>query len=322
MAKNTILAFLAILLLLAGEWMAPINSAGLEKLRIASPVGRSPATYLPFHAAEEKNFWASNGLDGKWTPFKSGRLMYAAVVSGDLKMGTNVAASVIRAMANGVPVLFVSNFQQADLFVIFATTKSGITKPEGLRGARFGVPRIGGLSSSYAALVVKKLGLEKEVKFVGAGGMSSLLAGLKSGVFDATIQPTHLLIKLKQAGLVREIARFSSYHPKKWPSHHVWAERKFTKEKPQVVRAAVRTMLQATNLIRNDKEWAVRKMMSQSRFSRATAEEIYSEYIFTANGKMEAEAFENVAKFLVERKLASKKKLPPVQEMFTEEFIR
>ncbi len=38
--------------------------------------------------------------------------------------------------------------------------------------------------------------------------------------------------------------------------------------------------------------------------------------------RMEAEAFKNVAKFLVERKLASKEKLPPVQEMFTEEFIR
>lgn len=314
--------FLKTLLLLTAVLLLAATNAQAQKLKLGSSIKLSPIFYLPIMAAEEMGFWRENGLDVEWVPFAGSAPMFSAAASRALNVGLTDAPSLVLAAGRGVPVIGVSDLQSAELFVLWVRADRNVKELKDLKGATIGVPRFGGVSHAYGQIVGKKLGRDANVKVVAVGGIPEIVAALKTGVIDATIEPTHLVIALKIQGVIKEVVPMAELLPKEWAGHWVFAHKDYIKSDEGTVRRLVKAHLQSTNYIRNNPRWAIEKMVAVSGFSEEGARAIFAGYQFPGDGKVSPRGVENLKNFLVEYGLLVKEKVPPVQELFSSDFVR
>jgi len=99
-------------------------------------------------------------------PFRPASLLHQAIVTGDIKTGLDTAASSLTASGRGVPVIIVSDLQHTERVGIWVPAGSKLNRLEDLKGVKLGVPRMGVLSHTQGLLIARRLGMEKEVRFV------------------------------------------------------------------------------------------------------------------------------------------------------------
>lgn len=309
------LFFFAVLSLLA----AP--DAGAQKLKLGSSLRLSPVYDLPYLAAVEKGFWSQNGLEVEWVPFQAGAPLYQAIAAGSIPVSLTMAANDFQARAAGVPTIIVSGLYESDDFYIWVRADSRIRAPADLKGAKIGVVRFRGSAHAYGLMVTKALGIEKEVRFVSAGGIRESLAALRAGATDAAVHPFHQLVEMKLKGEVRDLVRVDDYRPKEWASHVVTARSDFAKKEPDTVKRVVRSILQATEFIGKNRDWSAEKVKLLFGFSDEAAKQIYERFHFTRDGKIGKKALENLRAYLIQYGIVSGEKIPTVEELYTEEFL-
>src|SRR3990172_3194864 len=188
---------------------------GIKKIKFATAIKVTPAFYLPVLAAEEKGFWKERGLDVEWVPFGGGGAMNRAVAAGAIHVGFGGAATAIRGAAGGVPAVIVADLFRQE-FIFLTPPGSQFQRPQDLKGAKIGVPAFGGTSDAMARLVLKKLGLEAEVRLVATGEVTAALAALRRGTIDAVVQSPDIMGRMKMEGTVREYLSVDDYLPKEW----------------------------------------------------------------------------------------------------------
>jgi ABC-type nitrate/sulfonate/bicarbonate transport system substrate-binding protein len=169
--------------------------------------------------------------------------------------------------------------------------------------------------------MTKGLGIDKDVKYIGTGGIVQVVAALRSGATDATVVGMFSIIaKLKLAGKVQALAGTRDYLPKPWVENVVEARKDFISNKPDTVRRAVKAFLQAIEFIKANPEWSAGKIKSFERLSDEQATYLYKFYDFTKDGKISRQAVENVRDFLVQSKLISANAIPRVDDVYTSRF--
>ena len=204
------LGFGAILCFVSGAlFVASVDA--LEKLKIGSSVKLSPIYYLPITAGQEKGIWKKKGLAVEWVPFRGGSALNRAVAAKIINIGLSSTATPVQGAARGVPALIVSELAAKDPWYVWVRADSRIKQGKDMKTAKIGVTRFGGTSHAYARAVAKSLELEKEIKFVAAGGLRAALAGLKTAAFDAVVQPLHIMIGFKLKREVREILSLQAF---------------------------------------------------------------------------------------------------------------
>ena len=266
--SNPLISLLMTALILAAA-AGDIKAA--EKIIFGTPVKLDPILYLPVLAAEEHGFWKQNNVSVQWLPFKGGAALYRGVAAGSVDMGLGSTGSEMRAAGRGVPVVIVAESAHSQDFIVWVRTESRFKKPSDLKGAKIGVPRLGGASHGFGLAIVKALGLEKHVKFIGAGGIRAELAALKTGKIDAIVEPITIPIKLKAQGVIRELVSTAKYLPKQWLAHVVFAHRDFMNAKPEVVRRAVQSFIDPTDFLRKNERCCFEKMKQMSGYSEEAA---------------------------------------------------
>lgn len=298
------------------------NAAG--KLKFTTAVKFAPVYYLPMLAAEEKGFWKSNGLDAKWVPFTSGASMSQAVATGSVHMGFTLSTSEIKARAAGLPTIIVSGLLDSEGFFIWVRSDSRFRKPTDLQGAKIGVSRMGSGTHIYGRMISKRLGIDKQVKFVSTGGMRTAIAMLKTGAIDAGIYQLAQFIKLKINNELRELISVDDYLPKEWSGFVIFAHQGFLKDNPEIVRNAIKAIFQSTKFIRENPSWTIEKLKVTSRFPEQAAKLVYESkgLDFSTVGKIDRKALENVRDLLVEYGIVSEEKTPPVDKLYTTQFIQ
>ncbi len=192
--------FLSALVLTIVGVMLNYPFAAAQKVRIAPCVKANPSYNLPFYAAEERNIWKKNGIDGEWVGIKGGAAMARAMAAGALDMGICGPLGGIRAIARGVPEVIIADYQSPQVWYIFVRGDSRIKGPKDLKGARIGVSRLGGTAHAYGMVIAKSLGLEKDISWQGAGGTQEQIATLKAGVNDGMIASFYTMVALKFKG--------------------------------------------------------------------------------------------------------------------------
>ena len=192
--------------------------------------------------------------------------------------------------------------------------------PRDLRGVKIGVSALGGAEQSYARIIVAAHGMEKDVRFVGSGGIPQTLAGMRVGAIDVAVLSMGSAIRLKVDGIIREIASSHDYLPKPWFDHVVFARKDFAQSKPEVVKKALKATIQAADFLRKNPGWAVSKIREFQGIPEEAAKVVYDNMQFTESGKLDRKAVENVRKVLIEYGILTEK-TPPVDELFTNEYL-
>lgn len=296
------------------------TALALEKVEYGTAVRAQPIYFLPILAAEEKGFWRENGLQVTWVPFRNTASLYHSISGGHIHVGIDNAIPMIPAIVRGVPAIFVSNWQSGMPAVLWVLAKSPIKNPQELKGARVGVVSLGGTAWALAKLLVRTLEIEKDVRFVAAGGLSENMAALKAGAITAASGLKFIWMPLLDRGEVRELANLDDYARGQWVAHVVFARKEFLKSNPEIVARVVKAGLQSLQFLVKDRRWAVDKLKKEQNLSEKGAQESYDIMKWVPDGKIEPGALETVRNFLIEYGLVAKEKAPRIEELYTRQF--
>lgn len=313
MRRLLVLIFISFLVLYEGP------AVSQEKLKFAIAVV-TPTLILPPLAAEEGGLWKKNGLEVELSVFTGGRQMTDVIAAGQVHAGLFTAVSQFTANAGGLPLLRVGELHEGHLFSIWVGSRSRLRQPQDLKGTRIGVARLGALQHAFGQAVVKRLGIEKEVKFISTGTVPATVAALRRGVIDALVLTFHQMVLLENAGEVRELTPVAPYLPKKWADYGVVVTRPFAQNRESTVTKMVKAMLGAAQYIGDHPDWAMAKLEREFGYTRDVAERVYRSLSYTRDGRIDPEALQNVLNFLAEYGIVSKERLPKLEELYTSKF--
>lgn len=298
-------------------------SAALERIPWGTAIKETPVYYLPLLAAEDGGLFREAGLSVEWVPFTGSPAMIRAMAAAKVEIGFAPAVSVIQAVERGLALVIVAELFPHDPFYIWVLTDSPLRSPWDLKGARIGLPRLGGTSLAYGRVVAKALGIEKEVRFVGAGGVAEKIAALKTGGIDAMTGSFGPQMKLKAAGEIRELVSVADYLPAEWVDEVAFSRREFITSKKETARKGLAAMLKGIAYARENPSWSVQKMKEVSGYSQDEAK-IMFDWLrpgFTRDGQIKRRALENLRSFLLEYGIISKEKAPQVDQLYTQELL-
>lgn len=296
------------------------QAAALDKVKFGTSVKDHPAFYLPILAAEDKGFWKDQGLEVDWVPFTGAATLLRAVAAEAISMGMSGPVALVPAAARGVPVVIVANHNPTSEFLLLVRAESPYKEPKDLKGTKIGVLTLGAATHAYARVIAKAAGIEKEVKFVGTGGLVETIAALRVKAVDAIVLNFPPLVPLILAGEARELVALADYLPKGWMDQVVFTRKELIRDKPEVVKRVIKAVLQGNNFVLTNRAWTMEKMKAMSGFSEEAAAAVFSRLALSRTGKIERPAMENIRNFLLEYELVPKDKAPPLEEIYTTKF--
>lgn len=322
--KLSLFIWAALLVSILAMYLGVPDALAAQKLKFGTPLKEKehPLSSLPVIVAEEKGFFKQNGLEVEWVAFAGGGPMMQALSAGAVTVALNAPQSQIVATSRGAPVVIVADTQGQQPFYIWVRPGSKVKGTKDLKGTAFGINRFGGLAEAYSRVVTKALGLEwqRDIKIIAAGGVKELAAVIKAGHVEGAIMDVYTMAPLKFAGELQELVAVGDYLPKKWSEQVVVANKDFAKKEPQIVRAAVRSIVQADNYIENNSAWTVEKLKSFYGYSDPMARWIYGFLTFSKDGKTDRETIENIRNFLVDYGLIPRADAAPVEQLYVKEL--
>ncbi len=242
--RSVVTAALALAVTLVGALGAPSPPAGAAarppenvKMRLSfTPF----AAHIPFYVAQGKGYFAENGLEVEILPGRGSGFAAQVVGSGTEQFGLADAASMITARSRGVPIVSLGNTQQDSGVALFATVKSGIQKPEEIKGRSVGV-FAGSTTEIFLKAFLAKHGMTmNDIKpiIVRPGGDLPLVLDGRIEAMSTVYNNELIAWKILQPQLDLRIWRMSELGFDA-PGYAVIANEAFLKEKPQVVRGFV-----------------------------------------------------------------------------------
>lgn len=317
MGKKVFSSKVLFMLLLTTALFAQSVALAAEKLRFGNGFKWAPMYTLIDWATQERGIWKKHGLEVEWFGFRGGTDMHQAFAGRALDMGITGTPGVLEAVSKGLPEVIVAQFPATAHFYVFVPPNSPIRKPKDLKGAKIAIMKKSGTAYAYALFGIKSVGLsEKDVTFLGVGGLRGRLAALKSGTAQALVVGREAVPNLLVTGQIRGLVNIYEYLPKPWTSQVIIARKAFLERKPAVVNRMKAAVSEAVEFVRANRSWAAEKLRTKGRLSDAAAklmaEEIYSPDL---SEKINRKGIENVARFLVEYGVVPKGKIPPLDKI-------
>lgn len=297
------------------------SAQALEKLQVGAAFKGSPRYDLLSLAAEEKGFWKEQGLDVEWVAFRGDILMFQATAANKLNMGVGPVSTFLQAAAQGLPITIVADLKSAEYFSIWVKADGPLREPKDIKGAKIGISRLGSATHVMGSLMVRRLGLEKDIKFIGLGGHQERVAALKSGSIDAFVQTVPPVANLVAAGEVRQLAGTKEYLPQDWADYILYSRNNFIEERPTAARGVVRALLKAGDFIVKNPGWTEGKLKKDFGFSEQGVKLAVESLGFTGEGAVNVKGLEAALSFFVEYGLIPRDKTPAVEGLYTSKFL-
>jgi NitT/TauT family transport system substrate-binding protein len=244
--------------LLAGSvWAQP------AKVRFGLPVQALDG--LALFVAEDRGFFAEEGLAPEFTVLKGGTGVVQALVSGDIDIGMvgPVEVSVLR--SKGVDVKMIGTSLDWPVFSILVHKQLNITNVAGLKGRSIGVTSPASLTDAMARYFLTRAGLQpgKDVTILSLGGGPEMVGAFKSRKVDALIlfEPfVQLLLAEGNATMILDV-------PKEipgYPSFGVVAKGSLLKSNLPLARKSMAAIAKGLRFIKSDEKAA--RAIAQKKF--------------------------------------------------------
>jgi NitT/TauT family transport system substrate-binding protein len=235
------LAFVALALL-------HIASAGAEDIKI----GYIKVTALaPLLVAQDKGYFAAEGLNAELVAFDAPVPVAQAVVSGAVDFGAtgpsgafyNLAGPgalrIIAGMAREAP-----SFQFLAVLVSNRAYAAGLTSIKALAGHTVAVSDIGGAAHYSLTLIEEKYGIDPaSVRVTPLQGISSAISALAGGSVDASVSPSTAFAPVIDRGDAKLLAYVGDETP--WQAGIVYTTHKTADERREVTEKLLRALKKA-----------------------------------------------------------------------------
>ena len=226
---------------------APLSFAA-DKVRI----GYSGATIsnAMLWVTDEGKLFLRNGIDPELLYLQT-TLGQTALIAGEIAMCVYSGSLLSAARLQGADVIMVASFLNKPIYRL--VVRPGIRSAADLKGKRLGITRFGTVTDSTTRLLVARLGLdpEKDVILVQVGDVPVLLTSLIAGktIDGAIIQPPyyqkavaagmHVLANMQEMDILVQQTGLNT-------------TQKFIARNPDVVRRAVKSIVEGIHVMREN----------------------------------------------------------------------
>lgn len=312
---------LMIMFAFSSFWLTYPVSFALEKVKVGTGIRGNPSYFLPLLAATEKGYWKEQGVEGEWVPFKTSVSMGQAAMAGAIDLGIHQLSGLIRVAARGITIIGVAKMGERVPWYIWVLKESHIKRPEDLKGAKIGVGRRGGIADGYGTALAKNMGLAKQVKIIGVGGVRSMIAALRTGAVDAVPLSSITMAKLEYEGIARKVIDVGAHTAQSQDYLIVYARKEAVKSKTEALKRALKAVLKGGQFINGNAEWGVATIKKETRWSEPVSRIVYRLSRYSKDGIMDKKSVMEMRSFLIEAGIVSDKKVPPVSQLYTEMLV-
>ncbi len=258
--------FLTALVLLSLASQA--SAAGPTKITIAyASIGPSMSAVW---MAKEIGAFKKYGLEPDLIYIASGPVAVQSLIGGDIDAAVAASNSAVGAIVQGASLVAVGstiNHPSHSLWV-----QPEIRRIEDLRGKTLGVTRFGAVTHNLTVLLLRKHGLESDVKIRQLGGVPEMGAAFQQRAIAGAVAsnlrvdantPVKMLINLAESGIPYSMNLIT-----------VW--RNYFKNSPKTVEAIVRAYIEGVAAIHLQREKALRTLAKYARTNDPkSVEEMY-----------------------------------------------
>jgi NitT/TauT family transport system substrate-binding protein len=251
----------------------------LVTVLFASPVGAEPikiaysgvsAAGTPLWLAKEEGIFTKHGLEADLVAVRSAPLQVTALVSNEVQFVRGSASSMLTAAAQGAKLKI--------LFSLFAERASydflvspQIANPRDLKGKKIGVQDFSGLLWSLTMLSLRELGLDPQrdnISIQAIGDSTVIAQSLATGIIDAAALDKLQSVKLQGLGInvLYDLSRIP------FPSSPFMSAESFIQKNPQVVENFIKALIEASTIMRAQKERGLAVLQKHIKVDRQLAE--------------------------------------------------
>jgi NitT/TauT family transport system substrate-binding protein len=249
--------------LVAGTALAAFPVVGVaqapEKKQVTIAVGgKNLLYYLPLTIAEQKKFFADEGLDVTIVDFAGGARALQAVVGGSADVVSGAFEHNINMQAKGQPMKAFVLQGRAPQIVLAVNTKTmpNFKTVADLKGKKIGVTAPGSSTNIMANFVLAKAGLKpSDVSFVGVGASQGAVAAMRAGQIDAVsnLDPVITILArsndIKIVSDTRDVAEADKVFGGPMPAGCLYAPISFIEKNPNTVQALTNAIVRANKWI-------------------------------------------------------------------------
>jgi NitT/TauT family transport system substrate-binding protein len=233
---------------------APLSAQQLHNLVVG--YSSVSASFLPLWIAKEAKIFNRNGLDVQMVFFNSGTTAVMALLSGNSPISHTAGSGIVNSHLGGSDaVLIVGGTVSLDWWLL---SRPGIKSAAQLKGGSVAVSAFGSSSDFVARYALRQLGLdpEKDVTLVALGSPLTRQAAMEVDRVQATVHvhPSTFIAQKKGFNVLADVAALGLAYQ----HTGVATTQRFIKENPEIVRAYVKSQVEAVHRLKTDREGGIR----------------------------------------------------------------
>lgn len=228
------------------------------------------ASGTPLWLAKEEGIFAKHGLDAELITVRSAPIQVSALVSNEVQFVRGSASSMLTAAAQGakLKILF-SLFAERASYDFLASPS--ISNTRDLRGKKIGVQDFSGLLWSLTMLSLREMGLDPQrdnINIQAIGDSTVIAQSLATGIIDAAALDKLQSVKLQGLGIkvLYDLSRIP------FPSSPLMSAESFIQRNPQVIESFIKALIEASTMMRSQKEKGLAVLQRHIKTDRQLAE--------------------------------------------------
>jgi NitT/TauT family transport system substrate-binding protein len=250
--------------------------AGAEPLRIAYT--STAVVYGPLWLTKEAGLFKKYAIDPEFVYIAGGPPSLQALIAGDVAVSFTAGGATVSANLSGSDVVLLGASIDSLPFELWSIPS--IKTPEGLKGTKLGVSRIGATTDFIARYLLKKWNLrpDKEVAIFQAGSGPQIFAALKGGSVQSGVLSTGPETLNAEAGGYVRLADVSA-SGLVYPFGPFAARQSFLKSQPDLVARFLKAYVEGIHRFKTDKAAALATLEKYTKQKTTpAAEKIYEIY--------------------------------------------
>jgi NitT/TauT family transport system substrate-binding protein len=279
-------------------------------------IGVGSANYAYVYAAQDRGFFAKNGLKPDITDHNSGSAAQEALAAGEADFIHYFPPGIATAVSKGVKekIIATEQFRPSEWHVVVAAGSS-IQKVEDLNNKKIGVTAKGSTTDFFALWLAQNKNIKLEIVPIGN---AALYPSVVAGQIDAGVVTPPLVFQGMDKGEVRSVFHFGAEMPPNLPSI-VAASDKIIADNPDAVNRYLKSIFEALRYLKQNPDYCTSFLAKHTNQEPAIATRTCSAVIagFSDDGKIQNEWLENS---LGLARLGGLTDIPPTDQFFTDKF--
>jgi NitT/TauT family transport system substrate-binding protein len=234
----------------AASAASPAPSTPILRTHLRVPYAAAVISHLPFWLTYEAGLFMQYGLDVETDYIATSTVITQSLLAGERQLASSSEDATLSASLAGADLVIIA--AGLDRMLFFVNARLDLGSPQGLRGGRLAITRLGAGSDYAGRTWLESVGLrpEQDVALVQAGGQPEVLAALQSGGADAGVlgPPANLLAR--RAGFP-EVGDLTA-QPIAFHQESIVTSRRFLQEQPAAARAFVQAFVEGLVRLRRD----------------------------------------------------------------------